>query len=96
VHLEGTDITIDIGSGIRVEGPLYLKKRHNYRYRESYKGIRVVIPITHTSWEDISRLFTGHLEVRRFCSYLRRSGPRPGGSGVNMHLSLKQSPHSGI
>jgi hypothetical protein len=45
VHQEGSDITIDIGRGIRVVGPLYLKKRHNYRYRERYKGIRVVIPI---------------------------------------------------
>jgi hypothetical protein len=45
VHQEGSVITIDIGRGIRVEVPLYLKKRHNYRYRERYKGIRVVIPI---------------------------------------------------
>jgi hypothetical protein len=31
-----------------------------------------------------------------FCSYLRRSGPLQGGSGVNMLLFPKQSPQSGI
>jgi hypothetical protein len=31
-----------------------------------------------------------------FSSCLRRSGPRPGGSGANMHPFLKQSPQSGI